>query len=460
MTRDEIISLISSKIEGQGNQVDLGGTLPRVLKGLLRPYISLERVRDYLYRVTFDSLAKDKGLEDAPAFGCSSYVENGRLYRNLDFRYDNSASFIVRYKGVEGMSFITGLNDENLDDELIAQLPYCMTDGVNTNGIKVTTHILFNDWGWKGVGEKSIPLTRIPFLVLNKVKSMATIEEDLGDILGNVATTSALEASDYLLQFLVTDGATTYAILPPLDKDLPYVLQDISANPKLANFRWVEDEEVDRRNLQLRPSGVERFNLMPCPLADLRFTLAYESNGRLSEFIGEGGTTKDSSDAQLEVIYNKARALYLARERNGETWQTMHSVIYEGNKMDALFVQEDWADNCVGESIANQIGDLATLDTDHKSTLVEAINELADLIETQHFVISFSKTNEELKNIYEECKANLNLAKNIVFYNANDNLYYRVNGFNMVNNVLKLHAIMGTTDTTINLASNGSLSIG
>lgn len=460
MTREEISSLIASRIEGQGNQVDLGGVLPRVLKGLLRPYISLERVRDYLYRVTFDSLVKDKGMEGSLSFGCSSYVENGRLYRNLDFRYDNSASFIVRYKGVEGMSFITGLNDENLDDELIAQLPYCMVDGVNANGIKVTTHILFNDWGWKGVGEKNIPLTRIPYLVLNKVKSMETIEEDLSGILNNVSSTPSLEASEYLLQFLVTDGTTTYAILPPLDKDLPYVLQDISSNPKLANFRWVAEGVVDRRNLQLRPSGVERFNLMPCPLSDLRFTLAYESNGRLSEFIGEGGTTKDSSDAQLEVIYNKARALYLTRERDGRTWQTMHSVVYEGSKMDALFVQENWADNCVGESVANQIGDIAGLDTDHKATLVDAINEIASLLETPHFVISFTKSSAELKEVYEECKANLVLAKNIVFYNSNTNLYYRVNGYNMVNNVLKLHALIGATDTTINLSSNGTLSVG
>lgn len=107
-----------------------------------------------------------------------------------------------------------------------------------------------------------------------------------------------------------------------------------------------------------------------------------------------------------------------------------------------------------------RVGDLASLDTDHKSNLVEAINEIADLVETPHFVISFSKSSAELKEVYEECKANLVLAKNIVFYNSNTNLYYRVNGYNMVNNVLKLHALIGATDTTINLSSNGTLSVG
>lgn len=106
------------------------------------------------------------------------------------------------------------------------------------------------------------------------------------------------------------------------------------------------------------------------------------------------------------------------------------------------------------------IGDLASLDTDHKSDIVEAINEVANLVETPHFEISFTKSSEDLKTIYNECKKNLTLAKNIVFFNSNTNLYYRVNGYNMVNNVLKLHAIMGDVDTTINLSSNGTLSVG
>lgn len=113
---------------------------------------------------------------------------------------------------------------------------------------------------------------------------------------------------------------------------------------------------------------------------------------------------------------------------------------------------------------ASQVGNLASLDTEHKSDLVGAINELAGIVETPHFEISFSKSSEELKAIYEACAENITLAKNIVFFNANDELYYRVNGYAMVSEVLKLHTIMqgesGLADTVINLASNGTLSIG
>lgn len=110
-----------------------------------------------------------------------------------------------------------------------------------------------------------------------------------------------------------------------------------------------------------------------------------------------------------------------------------------------------------------KIGDLADLVTDHKSDLVGAINEVADLVETPHFVISFDKTADELKEVYNACAEHLILAKNIVFYNATDELYYLVNGYNMVNSVLKLHTIMqgesGLVDTVVNLSSNGTLSV-
>lgn len=106
-----------------------------------------------------------------------------------------------------------------------------------------------------------------------------------------------------------------------------------------------------------------------------------------------------------------------------------------------------------------EMGNLSELETTHKEDIMSAINELAELVETPHFVISFSKSATELKEIYDECARNLVLAKNIVFFNAEDNLYYRVNGYNMVNNALKLHAIMGAADVTITLSSNGTLSV-
>lgn len=338
--------------------VDLEAQIPyiwdslqyKAIGGKSHPYVSLERLRAFLYKVTFDSLPQDNGGDNPVGGGCSSYVRNGKLYRNLDFNYNNAAEFIVRTKDFEGMSFVPGLNDGALSDDLIGQLPYRVNDGQNNYGISVATHILFNDWSWAGCGEKSVPLTRLPYLVLTRVKSMATIAQDLAGVLDNLAPTAALVAQEYLLQLIVTDGTTTYAIMPPTADNQAYVLQDISSNPKLANFRWVSSANVVRADLQTRPTGVERWNAMPCPLADLRFTKAYESNARLSEFIGIDETTKSSTDAELQAIYNQARSAYLERTRDGQTWQTMHSVVY-GNGMESLFIQENWNDKCVSRGI-------------------------------------------------------------------------------------------------------------
>lgn len=314
------------------------------------PYLSLERLRPYLYRVTFDSLPEDNGGESPIMGGCSSYVANGKLYTNLDWDYSDTAEFIVITKGYEGMAFIPGLNDSAMDDNLIAQLPYRVRDGVNNHGIKVATHVLFNDWGWTGCGDKSVNLTRLPYLVLSRVKSMATIASDLSGVLENVYASEGLANLGYLLQIIVTDGTTSCACLPPLTDGEPYILQDIALNPKMANFRWVVKPNVTRQELQTRPTGVERFNMMPCPLEELRFTIAYENKSRLSEFIGLRGTTKDSPNAQLEAIWYDAHDEYLSKERDGKTWQTMHSVVY-GDRLESLFVQENYEEEIMCEEL-------------------------------------------------------------------------------------------------------------
>lgn len=303
-------------------------------------YTSFERLGSYLFKVSFAKLPEEVALDPRVSGGCSSYVEDGKLYRNLDWDYDELASFVVKAPGFEGMAFIPGLTNTEFPEELMSQLPYRVLDGVNDSGIMVTTHVLFNDWEWVGSGD--MPLYKIPYYILSNLTSIDDIETVLGPVLSELYATPTLIASEYLLQFMVTDGETTYVITPPTTKDGPYSLVDASANAKLSNFRWVADSTVDRADLQDRPTGVERWNLMPCDLKDLRFTKAYESPDRLSEFIGLRGTNKDSTDAELEAIYDDAHDIYETRSRDGLTWQTMHSVVYSANGMEMLCVQENW----------------------------------------------------------------------------------------------------------------------
>lgn len=311
-----------------------------------RSYASLTRRGDYLYDVSFVNIPPDSGEDIALLGGCSSFVKDGKLYRYFDWYYSELASFHVYCPGFEGIAFLNGLTNTEVSSKLIGQLPYHVVDGINDNGIMVSAHVLFNDWDWHGTAN-GIPLTRFVYHVLKNVTSMATLATELSEILPELCTTAEMDAAEYLAQFIVTDGITTCAILPPESSSGTYQIVDISENPKLTNFRWVNRETVTRSDadLQTRPTGIERWNMIPASsLGVLRFTVAYEEPTRLSEFIGENGTTKESTDEELEAIYDIAHEEYLTRTREaGTTWQTMHSIVYSASGVESLFVQENFA---------------------------------------------------------------------------------------------------------------------
>lgn len=356
--------------------------------GDFNKYLSLERIAAYLYKVSFDSIPEYKELSNNVINGaCSSFVKDGKLYRNLDWNYNNMASFIVQTKNFKGMAFINGLEDGNIDKEKVEQLPYHMIDGINTHNIMVSTHVLFNDWKYIGSGNKNISIMSIPYHILNELDSINNISTVLTPYLSNILIPDNLLNAEYLLQFLVTDGETTYAILPPTSKEGSWSITDISSNPKLTNFRWIDKTGTLLRNdedLQTRPTGVERWNLIDfenTTLEDLRFTLAYESATRLSEFIGIDETTKESTDEELMEIYNLAHTAYENRTRDGKTWQTVYSVIYGNQTIESLYVQENYEIDYFEKPFIeiNLSGESGTL-TDRQFNLLMKYNSRAVLV--------------------------------------------------------------------------------
>lgn len=323
------------------------------VKNLQVEFTSLRRMSDYLYEITFDKMPEY--IDDdifSVAHACTSFVRNGKLYRSFDLKYDNTAEFKVVTKGFEGMAIIQGIEDGDVDTKLVSQAPYHLADGVNRNGIMVSEHVLFNDFEFEGTGDKFFDMTLLPFVVLNNLTSIDDIETNpvLLNFLERIKIPTILESADYILQFMVTDGLTTYAITPKEDGS-GYEIVDISDNPKMTNFKWVNKKTLERNDadLQDRPTGIERWNSIDdtTELRDLRYTKCYESPTMLSEFIGEDGTNKDSTDEELMVPYNKARAEYLVRERDGKTWQSLHAVEYSKDGMESLYVQESYNINFI-----------------------------------------------------------------------------------------------------------------
>ena len=309
---------------------------------------SLERLDNYLFKATFATIPEfEEGDSQIVEGACTSFVKDGKLYRNLDLYYDEAISFLVKCKDFEGMAYIPGVNDTgSLDYRKLKQLPYHLLDGRNNSGIRVSMHLLYNDWDYEGAGEKNVPVYTLPYHILSEVKSLTTapaLQNKLKNYLDNIKPLD----NEYLLQFLVTDGTRTFIIVPPTSSSGSYqVIAATAGVEKLANFRYVGTATLARNasSLQTRPMGIERWNLIEdgYSLEQLRFTQAYVSPNRLSEFIGIDGTTKDSTDAELTEIYNEAHSRYLTRTRNGETWQTVYSIVYSADKIESLNIQENY----------------------------------------------------------------------------------------------------------------------
>ena len=184
--------------------------------------------------MTFDTLPPHIDNDTITNFGSSSFVRNGKLHRNLDWYYSNTAEFWIRFKDVEGMAFLDGLEDGHLEgrDQDIGQLPYRLCDGHNEKtGLMVSTHVLNNDWHFPGSGAKNISCTMLPFYVLTTMTDINTLSDEVNNLLENVKVSEAL-----LIQVLVSNGTTT-KLFTPDENGYKYI--DITSNPKLTNFNWV-----------------------------------------------------------------------------------------------------------------------------------------------------------------------------------------------------------------------------
>lgn len=254
-------------LKGSGTTVTPLGLSDEILEKIeaLNKFLSIERLDAYVYKATFDTIPEYEPIEYSPVEGaCTSFVRGGKLHRNFDWKYDNRASFMVVCKEFQGMAYITGLDDGTLDSKRIAQLPYHLVDGVNKNGIMVSTHVLYNDWEYAGAGSKDQDIMLLPYYILSNLHSISDIQTVLGNYVSNIKIPEALANAEYLLQFVVTDGEITYCIMPPASDTGSYVIQDITSNPKLTNFRWVNRAIVDRTDsdIQQHATGIERFNMI------------------------------------------------------------------------------------------------------------------------------------------------------------------------------------------------------
>lgn len=370
-----------------------------------KPY-KLTKLSEYLYDIEYFefpfhdevvSLYEEPEVPEVPEpFGCSTFYYDGRMYRNFDFSYNEDKTFIIHLpNGVEGIAY------GSLDD--IDIMPYRIVDGmVKDKGIGVSVHLVPTErvisptpqtYRPRKYSAEQITYTFLDFL------SRHTLEEvifgvDYGNNLEDLsfALTHRLIAmgysymvnifcvnypldeesvrakstdlvnyetllSDYskthTMNITVTEGGKTFSAKYPLNFDTPNLYY------KYANFIPNKSSTGDPLTGVEYPMGKERFALMPCNLKELAYTQAYTGNF-LSEFFSPKaadrlGVSTPDYESKLTERQANALAVYNNRVRDGKTWHTMHSVVY--NLIDGVFehlwVQEDFNKDYFGHEIVD-----------------------------------------------------------------------------------------------------------
>lgn len=516
--KERVMKQIATSITGQGNQIDISGQLSHILQSIIElaytPYNSCKKIAPYLYELHYNNIDYTKAYEyfknmaDKAHVAQCTAVRNGDFVgRNLDELYDNSVSAIIRVSAsderyasmgvVSGIPTLTkALMESNENADILSLAPFFVTDAVNEHGLFAEINLL-NYEESKGITNGTTPqLTKwadVNMLMLVRfiVDHFQSVDEAI-EGLRNYVSVYAPKITAYEYHYLLAD-ANKSVVIEFVNNEM-VVIENATIN---SNFYFhgvtsnadgtitrntsTDPNEQNVNGVTKYGSGIERYNIavngkgdaqsvetMKALMRELFFTHAYtlDDNQWYSEFVG-GTETITSPAEEFTSIIQRAKRAYEERDRNNPiTWQTIHSVVYDlHHKTITICVQESdtYYDFDFAESDNGVIGDLEDLETDHKSTIVEAINEVFDAIETSELVVSMTQSNADRKVIYNLVMAHPQIAKNIVFLNGSDSLYYRVNGYKVENNILHLHTIMNDTGVLrsiyIQIASNGSISI-
>ena len=355
------------------------------------------KLRDYLYLFEYSEIDyagaykyfKTKG--DFAAGACSA-LRSGNIYgRNFDWYYSNQAEFVVSTPHTSDMNATIGvaggfraLTEEYVStagkSKLYKMVPFQLQDGINEYGLTASYNVVSTDYGKNVAMPSGEQLEEICALMLVRyiLDFFSTAAEAVAFVKEHckVYFPKALHDVDYELQVMVADQSNTFIIT--FVENHTEVIDVTDAAPYITNFsrynvilnedgtvftpatQTEEGNAHDTNKISLRGAGLERFNIiaeqysgisdeadMRALLDDLRYTKMYvtapdtASPAWLTEYTG-GNLTVVSDPLDFADIEELAGQAYVDRDRdNPNTWQTMHSVIYDmSSKVLKIRVQE------------------------------------------------------------------------------------------------------------------------
>lgn len=356
---------------------ELAGEVAEMHNELLKYTFAPQKIADFLYYLEYNVLDYENAipyLKDrySPAMaGCSS-VRYGNFYgRNYDWTYDDGASFIIKRNAAGGKYASVGVAGGLISDseansgeysDMYKYLPFVTLDGINENGVFCNINILPSD-DRKSVttgtnpGKQDVPMACLVRCILDDAASADDAIRLITNEYNVIAPSSDVVNSE--MHFMIGDGTKTYVV--EFIDNAPVIIDSFVGDKAIMTNFYLYDFDGTRDSLTPHAMGIERYDILSAGISvvssaedmaelmdKVRYTRAYsetESPVWYSEFSGVterfGDLTKDSTPEEYADILAYVRNLYASRERNGATWQTVHSSVYDiQNKSMSVIAQE------------------------------------------------------------------------------------------------------------------------
>lgn len=361
-------------------------------------FISKRKLRDYLYELEYrdfdyesveEFFEKRSSLSSQP--GCSSIREGKFLCRNFDWYYSNNAEFVIvaphtnkHFKSVGIVGNIEPLESDFIESycysELYKVLPFLTVDGINENGVAVSSNVtsIYDGPLTTGTnpGKPRMCGCVIPRYILDKHSNAHDAVYDVADNWDIYLPHNKNFNEE--MHFIIADKDETYILE---FKDNRAVILKDGDSPVVRNKRaWMTNFKVcqtsfnstgiisDWSTVEAHGAGLERSDSIANFLKDItvatevdilhllesiKYSQAYElqtSDGlpqwktELCGIYSQEDLRVTDPVKKFKRVFDIMKDMYVNRDRkNPVTWQTVHSSIYDlENKSLTLFTQEDF----------------------------------------------------------------------------------------------------------------------
>lgn len=362
-------------------------------------YTRIEKIHTYVHEIWYDGV--DYGYADllphTPLGACTS-IRKGKFFaRNLDWQYSELCEFFVHTPAANGRHAVDGFggNIPALTKEVVESgawnaaynwLPLSIADGHNDAGLccsmnvvptKTSPNTYERTTGTNPTKPTLNGLMIVRYILDNHTDALAAAQ-DIADNWNVVMPHT--ETFDEELHFLIADKTQT--IVLEFVGNEAKIIQKPDQEGYITNFRlngvdWTSTLTMIS-TIEPFGQGVERYGLISSAIvtppnitaalgfvAQLNYTNAYTiegDNAWLTEFTGLHDELTVQARFATPSVYDAtlaaAHQAYLDRTRDGQTWQTTHSVVYDIESGECIFITQQDESTLTQRDMASSGGGL------------------------------------------------------------------------------------------------------